>query len=384
MTMKTTMSAIPAPTRTALAMAASAVVLLGGCAATENFLGGDRLDYRSQAGKTAPLEVPPDLTQLARDGRYRPQSGVVSASDAAAPAVGTAAVSAGAPRVALQTAGAIRVERQGSQRWLVVPTSPELLWPQLQAFWQERGFTLAVQNLEAGVMETGWAENRAKLPQDIIRRTLGQVLDSAFSTSERDRFRTRVERGANGTEIYISHRGMQEVVTDRMSGSTVWQPRASDAQLEAEMLSRLLVKLGGVKEDVARTTVASAAEPPAQARPVAASGAVGATSLEVDDGFERAWRRVGLALDRSGFTVEDRDRAAGLYFVRYVAPGSVEEPGFFSRILGTGSVQGPARYRVVVKPAGAKTQISVQNTQGAPETGEAAQKIVAMLVSELR
>ena len=42
--------------------------------------------------------------------------------------------------------------------------------------------------------------------------------------------------------------------------------------------------------------------------------------LTLDEPFDRAWRRVGLALDRVGFTVEDRDRAKGLYYVRYVDP----------------------------------------------------------------
>jgi len=365
--------------RSTLALAAGVAVLLGGCSSTEGLFGGDRLDYRSQSGKTAPLEVPPDLTQLARDGRYRPQGGVVSASDSAASAA--TVVTAATPRVALQAAGDIRVERQGNQRWLVVPMSPEQLWPQLQAFWQERGFALEVQNMEAGVMETSWAENRAKLPQDLIRRTLGTVFENLYSTGERDRFRTRIERGPNGTEIFISHRSMEEVFAERDRNNTVWRPRAGDPQLEAEMLSRLMVKLSGGKEDSARTVVANAAEKPGLAKPVAASGA---TSLEIEDGFDRAWRRVGLALDRSGFTVEDRDRAAGLYFVRYVAPGSVEEPGFFSKLFGKTNVQGPARYRVLVKTAGSKTQISVQNTLGAPETGDAAQKIVAMLANDLR
>lgn len=367
------------PTRTAVALAASAAVLLGGCSSAERFLGGDRIDYRTQAAKTAPLEVPPDLSQLARDGRYRPQSGTVTASQTGA-AAAAATPGATTAQVALQSAGDLRVERLGTQRWLVVPASPEQLWPQLQQFWQERGFTLEVQNAEAGVMETGWAENRAKLPQDLIRRTIGQVLENLYSTGERDRFRTRLERTPNGTEIYITHRSMEEVFTERDNSRTVWRPRAGDPQLEAEMLSRLMVKLGS-KEDAARTSVASAPERPVLAKPAVPTGA---TSLEINDNFDRSWRRVGLALDRSGFTVEDRDRAAGLYFVRYVAPGSVEEPGFFSKLFGGSNAAGPARYRVQVKAAGDKTAVSVLNAQGAPETGEDAKKIIAFLATDLR
>ena len=247
-----------------------------------------------------------------------------------------------------------------------------------------------MQNAETGIMETNWAENRAKLPQDVIRRTLGSILDQLYSTGERDRFRTRVERGPNGTEVYISHRGMEEVFADSLRERTVWRPRPADPELEAEMLSRLLIKLGS-KDEAARTTAVQAGERPAQARPVPAAGTApattvspGATTLELSDGFDRAWRRVGLALDRSGYTVEDRDRAAGLYFVRYVAPGTSEEPGFFSRLFGNDKAPAPARYRVQVKAEGDKTRVSVQNAQGAADTGEVAQKIVASLLNELR
>jgi outer membrane protein assembly factor BamC len=369
------------PTRSALALAASAVVLLGGCSSAERFLGGDRIDYRTQANKTAPLEVPPDLSQLARDGRYRPQGGTVSASQTGSAAAAAAAPGATAAQVALQSAGDVRVERLGTQRWLVASASPEQLWPQLQQFWQERGFTLEVQNQEAGVMETGWAENRAKLPQDLIRRTIGQVFENLYSTGERDRFRTRIERTAAGTEIYITHRGMEEVFTERDRSATAWRPRAGDPQLEAEMLSRLMVKLGN-KEEAARTAVANAPERPAL---VAASTLpTGATSMEIADSFDRSWRRVGLALDRSGFTVEDRDRAAGVYFVRYVAPGSVSEPGFFSKLFGGADAAAPARYRVQVKAAGDKTAVAVLNAQGAPETNADAQRIIAFLANDLR
>ncbi len=343
-------------------------------------LSGDRIDYRSKSAKTAPLEVPPDLTQLARDGRYRPQNGVVSASGVAGAA--SASAGAAAPQVALASAGDMRIERLGNQRWLVTPMTPEQLWPQLQAFWPERGFTIEVQDAAAGVMETGWAENRAKLPQDMIRNTIGRVFDSLYSTGERDKFRTRIERTPAGTEVYITHRGLEEVYSDAQRSATVWQPRKPDPQLEAEFLSRLMIKLGA-KPESAQAAVSSTPEKPVATLPALASGA---TTLDLDDNFDRAWRRVGLSLDRAGYTIEDRDRAAGLYFVRYVAPGSVgDEPGFLSKLFGGGgSAQAPARYRVAVKAAGNKTTVSVQNAQGAPESGDVAQRIIGRLANDLR
>ncbi len=373
-----------------------------GCSTISDFVGGDKIDYRTSGGKKGPgLEVPPDLTQLARDPRYQPQSGTVSASTfqagtpaAQQPGAGTVAPAANAPAtlmmntpavVAPASVGDLTLERSGNQRWLSTSMPPEKLWPQLQAFWTERGFNLVTDQADIGVMETEWAENRAKLPQDIIRQTIGKVFDSLYSTGERDKFRTRVERTAKGTEIYISHRGLVEVYSNTNKDSTVWQPRPTDPQLEAELLQRLMVKLG-TKEEAAKAAVAQG--PAGQPRARVVEGAASA-SLRMDDGFDRAWRRVGLSLDRSGFTVEDRDRSQGLYFVRYVDPvaqSRKEEPGLLSRIFGKGSdeTSNLTRYRVSVKGEGETTMVSVLNAQGGNETGDAGKRIVQLLVDDLR
>ncbi|MDH5540683.1 MAG: outer membrane protein assembly factor BamC, partial [Rhizobacter sp.] len=261
-------------------------------------------------------------------------------------------------------------------------------WPQLQAFWRDNGMALLVDQPATGVMETAWAENRAKLPQDIIRSTIGKVFDSVYSTGELDKFRTRVERGANGSEIYISHRGMVEVYRGPLKESTGWESRPSDPQLEAELLARLMVKLG-VKQEQATAAVAAAAATagaaPARARVL---DGLPEAALQVDDAFDRAWRRVGLALDRSGFTVEDRDRALGLYYVRYVDPAMAgkEEPGFFSRLFSSEKSEntGPVQYRVAVKSDGAKSIVSMLNAKGEPENGPTGKRIVALLVEELK
>jgi outer membrane protein assembly factor BamC len=377
------MTTILAPTLCRAVALASLALALSACSTVENFLQGDKVDYKSQSSKTAPLEIPPDLTQLQREGRYAPQAGTVSASayQAGTPAA-TAATTATAA-IAPTTVGDMRIVREGNQRWLVVPLPAEALWPQLRSFWQERGFNLVLDSAEAGVMETDWAENRAKIPQDIIRRSIGRVFDSLYDTGERDRFRTRVERTGATSEVYISHRGMQEVYTTDKRDQTVWTPRPSDPNLEAEFLARLMVKLGA-KEAVAREIVAKPVAAPARARTLAGQPA----ALQVDEGFDRAWRRVGLALDRSGFTVEDRDRAGGLYFVRYVDPKSANkaEPGFFQKLFsfGKSDAAAPERYRVVLKAEGERTQITVQNSQGAPEAGEIGQRIVALLVEDLK
>jgi outer membrane protein assembly factor BamC len=378
------MTTIHAPTLIRTTVLACLALVLGACSTVENFLQGDKVDYRSQSAKTAPLEIPPDLTQLQREGRYAPQAGTVSASayQAGTPAATTTAATATAA-IAPTAVGDMRIVREGNQRWLVVPMPAEALWPQLRSFWQERGFNLVIDSAETGVMETDWAENRAKIPQDIIRRSIGRVFDSLYDTGERDRFRTRVERTGAASEVYISHRGMQEIYTTDKRDQTVWTPRPSDPNLEAEFLSRLMVKLGA-KEAVAREVVARPVAAPARARALAGQPA----ALQVDEGFDRAWRRVGLALDRSGFTVEDRDRAGGLYFVRYVDPKSANkaDPGFFQKLFsfGKSDAASPERYRIALKADGERTQITVQNSQGAAEAGEIGQRIVALLVEDLK
>ena len=380
-----TASLLPALRSTVLVTAALA---LGACSTIDGFLSGDKIDYKSQSAKTAPLDVPPDLTQLQRDTRYQVQAGnAVSASTFGSAAPATPGAAAANSNVAPTSIGQMRIVREGNQRWLSVPIPAEQLWPQLRSFWQERGFALVIDNPEAGVMETDWAENRAKIPQDIIRRTVGRILDSLYDSGERDRFRLRVERNGAGSDIFISHRGMAEVYTTDRKEQTTWTNRPTDPQLEAEFLSRLMVKLGA-KEDVARTVVANPVAVSATPRARLLTGQA-SSALQVDEGFDRAWRRVGLTLDRSGFTVEDRDRASGLYFVRYVDPkdAATAEPGFFAKLFNFGKsdpAQTPGRYRIAVKADGERTTVSVQNAQGGPENGAVGQRIVGLLVDDLK
>lgn len=377
-----------------------ALSTLVGCSTIDGLFDGSKAEYRTGGStRSAGLEVPPDLTKLVGESRYQPQRGVVSAS-ATAVAGTTSTVPTGATAVATMPAvapiadGAIRVQRDGQERWLVVPQAPEQLWPQLEAFWEQRGFRLVEDNAQIGVMQTEWAENRTKLPDDVIRNSIGRVLGGLYDTGERDRFRTRVERTPAGSEVYIAHRGLQEIYTNAQKENTTWVARPSDPQLEAEMLSRLMIALGSTDANARAAVAAAGPVKTAQERAVPSSTSgtaaglrASATSMIVDEPFDRAWRRVGLALDRSGFTVEDRDRAGGLYYVRYVDPKSVgqEGPGWWAKLWGSGKDPSAAvRYRVALKGDGDKTAVTVQTATGAPETGDNAKRIVALLMDELR
>ncbi|MDP9902793.1 outer membrane protein assembly factor BamC [Variovorax ginsengisoli] len=342
-------------------------------------LDGDKVDYKSaRKAPTSTLELPPDLTQLSRDNRYAIPGGAVSANGYQA-----GLTNAPSAPTAVSGMGDVRMERSGSQRWLVVNRPADQLWDPVRDFWQENGFLLTTDQRNLGIMETDWAENRANLPQDIIRGTLGKVVDSIYSTGELDRYRTRLERAPNGaTEIYVSHRGMAEVYSNSTKDQTVWQPRPSDPELEAEFLRRLMVKLG-VSQEQSKALLATAT-PTKSAR---VDPIDGQAVVQMNEGFERAWRRVGLALDRTGFTVEDRDRSAGVYFVRYVTPNpDKKEPGIFSKLFNFDKKpdEAPLKYRIQVKSQGETSTVSVLNEAGAPVVGENAQRIVKVIADDLK
>jgi outer membrane protein assembly factor BamC len=284
-----------------------------------------------------------------------------------------------------------RIERDGGQRWLVVKGTPDIVWPVVKSFWQEVGFIVNLEVPESGIMETDWAENRAKVDAGTIRNVLGKLLDTMYSTSERDKFRTRLERGLQPgtTEIYVSHRGMQEVYVDTArKDETMWQPRPPDISLEVEMLGRLMTRFG-VEEARAKTQVASRGTP-VQLRASLEKGSDGSRMLSLDEQFDRAWRRVGLALDRVGFTVEDRDRSKGLYFVRYIDPkldsqSSDAKKGFFARMFSSGSDKGkPEQYRIEVKDVAPRSEVKVFNKDGATENSDTTARILTLLYEQLK
>ncbi len=352
------------------------VGLLSACSVLQE----DKIDYQS-AAKAPTLEVPPDLTQLRKDSRYAIESS--SATATGFQNAGSRVVDAG---TASNELGPVTMARQGNQRWLVASLSADKVWEPLREFWTSNGFVLVTDAPDLGIMETEWAENRAKLPQDFIRRTLGKVLDSLYSTGERDKFRTRVERNAQGgVEIYITHRGMIENYADAQKDRTIWQPRPSDPELEIEFLRRLMVKLGTSPQ----AATSAAATAPANDTGSQVSSLNGQPVIVLQDNLDRAWRRTGVALDRSGFTVEDRDRSAGVYFVRYVAAGmNTESTGFFGRLLGSHKAPPSTltKYQISLASSGEnQSTLRVLTANGQPEPSlQDAERILKLIAAELR
>ncbi len=364
----------------------TAVFALGGCSGS--LIEGKKIDYKS-AGNVKPLDVPADLSTPPTSDRYNiPESGAGTAT-ASEYAEGTGTRAAAGPAPVLPPQEKVRVERAGSQRWLVVDAEPETLWPVIREFWQDNGFLIDTESKPTGIMETDWAENRAKIPDSMIRKVIGKFLDSAYSYPERDKFRTRLERGQNPgtTEIYISHRGMAQIniSKDRYTEKTVWQVRPVDPDLEAEMLSRLAIRLGARDEQI-RAQVNAPEQPKAT---ISKKGELPEVLLLVDS-FDRAWRRVGLALDRVGFTVEDRDRSKGLYYVRYVdvdAADKGKSEGFWSKMAfwrSDSATKKDGQYRISVAGATQGSEVQVLDAQGTKSNSPTAGRILALLQQELK
>ena len=367
-----------------LTSACALVAMTGGCSSINNLVNGEKLDYRSSGSKSVTLEVPPDLTQLSGQGRYAlAQPGTVTAntfnSNQQVQALGTTSSA-----VATNAIGGVKLERDGQIRWLSVDLPPEQIWQTVRDFWIENGFELTLDQAKSGEMETAWAENRAKLNQDGLRQLMGKVLDNLYDTGERDQFRTRIERTSRGSEVYVSHHGLQEVFTDSKKEQTTWKVRPSDPELEAKMLSRLMVRLGSSKE--AAQEVAVTAGNKSASTPRARLQADG-TSVAITGDFEQAWRRVSLALDRGGFTVEDKDRSKGVYEVR-LASSNTNKPGMMDKVFGffggsKASTDTLTRYRLQLTAQGVDTTVSVLTSEGKPTDSSSAHEIAKLLAGNL-
>jgi outer membrane protein assembly factor BamC len=372
------------------------ILLLGalaGCSTSfESLVPDRRVDYR-ESKLTNRLEVPPDLTSSTIDDTLAvPEinpTGTAKFSAYAGERTSSGQVKAA--ETVLQTQPDIQIERDGNRRWLLVQhQSPEQLWPKVKEFWTSNGLILKQEDPRIGVMETGWAENRADIPSGVIRDVLSKFIDFAYSAPTRDKFRVRLERVDDGTAIYLTHYGVEEVtrgdtVGKDKSTSSQWQSRPPDPELEAEMLNRLMVYLGA-SEKRAAAQLAKSSTAPAGSR-ARLTTVDGQQAVVINDNYARAWRWVGLALDSSNFVVEDQNRAQGKYVVEYrdlAEEGS--QPGFFSKLAFWKESPPPkgTRYQVRLAGQGAQTTVVVQNAGGQPDNSPAAKQLLQALVDAIK
>lgn len=361
-----------------LAVLPIVTLAFAGCGAMD--LEGKRVDYKSANVKVRSLEVPPDLTAPEADDHYTiPDGGeetVASYSDFAKGGTPQAKAAAVLPETRN-----VHLERSGSLHWLVVADRAENVWPLIKAFWQEKGFIIKTENPQAGIMETDWAENRAKIPKAGLRSVIGKVFDGLYDSGEKDMYRTRLERSKDGssTEIHVSYYGKEEVL-DKDANTSKWQTRPNDPEMEIAMLQMLMAKLGGDAEAKAQN---ASTEPAREtvAAPKLQTLANGSKTILLSEPFDKSWRKVGLALERAGLAVEDRDRAKGVYFIRITeAP---KEKGWLDKMTfwRKDDEAKVLRYQVTVREDNTVCEVAANNGSG--ESNSATQQIIDTLYQNL-
>ncbi|NDG35494.1 MAG: outer membrane protein assembly factor BamC [Betaproteobacteria bacterium] len=375
------------------------LIALSACTSLDGLSEFNKVDYKG-ASKGPSLEVPPDLIRPAGSDRYaafdRPADRTLSGFQAARSGPS-------ADRGVLPAVTGARIEKEGGGRLILVVDLPiDKAWPIVKRFWQNNGFSFTVDRSDIGILETEWAENRARIPQDFLRRTIGRVVDGLYSSGERDKYRTRLDARGNATEILISHRGMQEVLIDRDSIRTQWQPRPSEPELEIEFTRRLLLQFGDSASQ-ADEKIAQAANPrgPMGSRASGQDGTALASqarlrrdadgaSLELAMNFDRAWRQVGLALERGGFTVEDRDRSQGIFYVRYIDPGLDREAPQRGVLAGLTSMfrsasgQAPKQYRMQLSAKDQSASVDIFDPKGQRLKGDEARLVAESMLKLLQ
>lgn len=342
-------------------------------AACSGGAGNSRLDYKEL--KTLPgLDVPPDLASPVNTGVEEiPQLEAGVTPDAAGNVV----------RV-LPLAERIHIERDGALRWLRVDIPAGELWPKLRDFWPTLGLEVAEEHPATGIMETAWAENRADAPGGFIADLVKKVFKNAYSAGTRDKYRLRLEpREGGGAELFITHYGLKEVVASRYEGmvETAWEVRPSDPELANEVMNRLVLFLGGNESTARAVNAKTVQDEPDRAR-------LEGDTLVVTEGFSRTWRRTGIALDRLGLVIDDRNRSQGIYYISKIEllkSGENGEGGWLSGLFSSDAEESPAMKRQIrLQGDELQTRIQVLDDAGNPDTTEVARSILQRLQEGLK
>ena len=366
-----------------LALAACTTAVMTGCSTVDDLLGQDQVDYKSTV-RADPLSLPPDLS----DTQINTPQYSITGNTASALAYNESQERAAASNQGLNVlpeVDGMKVVRSGNTRWLQLDADPNLVYPRLISLWNNEGFTINRDNPQAGIIETDWAENRAKIPGNFLRRALGSIVDMVSDSGERERFTTRLERYGNTTEVYINHQRMIETAMDRDGTTFKWLPAEEDPGLNAVMLSRLMAFLGA-EEKRAQNAVRNAQEVSSGASADTAtqllSPVPGQTALSSSLSADDTWRRVGSSLNSAGFTIDSSDLASGTYTVRYLDTDTGEKrqaSNFISRLWGDQGNITPVPYTIRVTPQASGSIISVYNKEGQEENSATGARILRVI-----
>jgi outer membrane protein assembly factor BamC len=366
--------------------------VLAGCSSSGGFFSDSEHVYRTQRETVEDLEVPPDLTRSAiQDAMVVPGTGAASYEEyTTRREQGTGTAQAGNADV-LPDFENLSFHRDGDQRWLVIQGTPQQVWPKVIDFWRKNGLLLVEQDPATGVMKTDWLESRADIKQGVITEFFRKAVGGLYTSATRDQFRVRLEPGQEPgtTELYLTHRGMEEKLKENVSGeadTTYWTPRPNDPGIEAAMLRSLMVHLG-VTQEQAEQTIAQARESEPRSRLIKTQDS---TTLYIHEAYPRAWRLTGVALDRVGFAVEDRDRSSGIYYVRYnqLKSDKEESGGFFSKLAfwrdDEEEIDDKVQYQVKLSDLNDETRVQVRDDAGNIDNSKVAQRILTLISEQIR
>ena len=369
------------------------LMLVSGCSVSPTDRA--RVDYKQSDKQTVTvdsLKIPPELTKSKTQNRYSiPSKDGSNLSDYKA-AINTQAENT--QKRILPVIPDVTVRRDGIFRWLEIDLPAEDVWDTVKQFWLEEGFIIASEDPESGLLETDWAENRAKIGGGVITDTLSRIAPLLVTSPERDKYRTRLERlGNERTEVFLSHEGMALVAStsgeiDQRRAKPKWQYRARDPNLEVEMLYRMVAAFGVPSESPETENIVVDEKARSGVNPLLAElkENEGDYFLLLSLSFEQSWRKIGLILDSLDFSIEDKSREDGIFYISYNDPDSRIKPKGLARLAfwrDRGPIVQSYRLRLSASKNLETSEVRVLDSKGQQLSDDTALKILRVIREQL-
>ncbi|MFM2345077.1 MAG: hypothetical protein RLZZ210_1690 [Pseudomonadota bacterium] len=358
----------------------SSILFIGGCTSVNNLTEGDKINYKHGLSTTSPLEIPPQINKQEINASY-----VAPDSQTFVKFI----EQRNNQNKVLSSVPDARIERDGQRRWLVVNKPANEIWPKLEKFWSDLGFKLEYNSPETGIMETNWLENKANAPNDAFRQLLSKIIEFAFSSEKKDKFRTRIENNNGVTEIYVTHQGVEEQFSDKSKDSTKFYKREAEPEIEAEILRKMMLSLGLNEQQANYLSQEFKKDDNKSTKTDKSATAIKTDALEklvFDNPTDIVWRAVGISLDRASFTMESKSLASLEYKVRYLDPEQFnKQPGFWARMTKGQKIEEFRKskiYTVKIQTEQNKSVVTVLDTNG-QNNSEASKKILSVIQENL-
>ena len=336
---------------------------------------------------TAALELPPNLSQPVSN----PEFDIPGISSQQTTYSGYTSAEAKAKEVLPELGKEVVFVRDGNVFWLELTMTPKEVWPMLRGFVGKIGFEIKYANQLTGTIDTSWRENEDGA-------SFMTTLTSGDQGTYMDKYRLRLERekGSKKTRLFIRHKGARiakdvlnqdlwdideepVIIDEQDSKKTLWLTRPSDPELEIEMLQNFMVYIG-LDEDAVDDEL-SVYSNKKLARIISKDNGL---ALEVNENFPRTWRRIGLALDRMGFVVDDRNRSAGVYYISLPEKyETTEEKTWFEKLFNKDRIDIPHDYLLSITQQGDDTHVMIRSREKAVMDNKVAEKILRQIQAHI-